>query len=266
MENRDDKEKSDILDRPELVRGKTQCGNCIHLRGMHPKLLSACKDVYDITSSSRACKDFVINTKPGRYRTHPAVIRYNRIPAIRFDEIPELMEEVKSLAGTVFSRSHTRAGEKVELQRVKEVLRKEKDTSALIPFFEEVQRYRDRVSEIQSLSIMWQGEITIISEEAEAFVLGRFQELRALKPEAVRKATIRSILSEIYTLRIRVDSLHKQCDAALRNFYAQHNALMEIQVSARTPVAIPKSAISDRKVLGEVIPRGKKRRKDKRYE
>ena len=252
----------EAVERPELVKGKTQCGNCIYLRGMHPKLLSACKDVYKVKPGSRACKDFVINTKPARYRSHPAISRYNSIPLTRFDNIPCLMEEVKSLAGSVFSKSQTRAGKKIELQRVKEVLRKEQDTSALIPFYEEVQRNRDRVSEIQSLSIMWQGEVTIITEEAEAFILGTFQELRILKPEAVRKATLRSILSEVYTLRVRVDSLHRQCDAALRNFYAQHNALMEIQISARTPVAIPKAALSERRVLGDVIPRGGRRKRN----
>lgn len=247
-------------ERPPLIKGKTKCGRCSYFKGMHPKLLSSCSDVYDIDRKSTACEQFTVNVDPEYYRRNPSILKYNGIASDKYEEVHLLIEEVRGLAGSVFTRSETRSGKKEELRRVREVLRKQSDTSALIPFYEEVQAKRDRVSEIQSLAIQWEGELEIFLDESEAYIMSRFPETRTLKPEAVRKSIVRSILSEVNTSLSRVRTLHKQCDMALRNFSAQHNALIEIGVSARTPVNIPKYAMSEMKREGSFINRKKGRK------
>lgn len=253
-------------ERPPLVSGKkTKCGRCVYFRSHHPKLQGDCRDVYGVKSKTRACEDFTLDVNPSYYRGHPAVKKYNEIAEDRYEEVPLLVEEVRNKAGSTFTRSQTRAGKKKELRRVLEVLKKEEDTSALIPFLEEVQANRDRVSEIQSRAIQWHGEIEEIVKDAESFLISKFPEIRGLKPEAVRKSIMHAILAQVYHTKARIESLHNQCDAALRNFYAQHNALIEIQVSARSPVNIPGYSLSKMKEEGKSpIRRKRGRRKKKR--
>jgi len=251
------------LMRPEEVAGTAICGRCIFYSALHPATMGPCKDTFSVTRTTRACVDFEIDVDPSYYRRISAVKKYNLLAGPYLEQLGDLIEEVQSLAGRVFSRAQTRAGNKRTMAPVLEVLRKHKDTSALIPFLEEVQRYRDRVSEIQSMAINWAGEIGVIREKAESYMYSKFSETRTVKPEAIRKATISSVLAELQEAHDRVDVLLKQCDAALRNFSAQHNALIEIQVSARTPVAIPKVALSELKADDSPILRGKSRNRNR---
>jgi hypothetical protein len=253
-----DKPTSVLVVAPErpnvLASKKVKCGQCLYFRGRHPKFKSDCQDIFSVEKSTVACVDFEYRINAHHYRKDLRILHFLEM-ASRYEGAQDLASEVKSLTGRVFSRSEIRSGKSKSLARVREVLFRSKDTSALVSFFDEVQRYRDRVSEIQSQAIEWKGDIDLLWREAESYLYSRYVEVTRLKPEGLRISTTRSILSEVYSCMVRVDALSDQCDAALKNLSAEHNALMEIQACARSPVLVSSIPKSQRKIRGDYIAR-----------
>ncbi len=235
---------------------KTRCGRCVYFRHAHPKWKSDCKDVFQVEKSTQACIDFELVIDPEHYKKHPDIRKYLEL-AEQFEMVVLLQEEVRSLSGRVFQKSQVRAGETKVLHPVRAVLRKENDTTALVAFFEQVQNIRDRVSEILSLTIASQGRLELILQPAESFLYTRFPEVKALKPEAVRISTVRAILSELHAAKTNLSTLHSQCEWAIKNSQAEHQALVEIQISTRSPVSMPHSRILSGE--SDELPRGDKR-------
>lgn len=226
---------------------------------LHPKTKGMCIDVWKVKAKSTACVDYEHHIDPDVYRCDDRVLAYNSMPNCNIDDIHVWQNEIVSLSGNVFQRSVIRDGKNARIAPIRAVLRRDIDTSGLIPFFEEVQRYRDRVTEIFSMVLARQGQNDLAIQTAEAHISSTFPELRLIKPEAVRQSIMKSILHELYVVKNVLETVHVQCENALRNITAEHHALVEIQVSARSPVNIPKSLIEG-KESGEFIPRKNRKR------
>lgn len=253
--------EDNVTPRPKtLANTATKCGSCIYFRMIHPKTKGICTDVWKVKHKSTACIDYEHHIDPDTYRSDSRVQVYNNMPCCNTDDVHTWQDEVRSLSGNVFQRSVIRDGTNTRIAPIRAVLRRDTDTSILIPFFEEVQRYRDRVTEIFSMVLARQGQVDLAIQTAEGHISTIFPELRQIKPEAIRQSVMRSIIQELYAVKSVLDTVHVQCENAIRNITAEHHALVEIQVSARSPVNIPKSVIEE-KESGKYIPRKKNGRR-----